>query len=57
MANRKSDFTLPTHSLDELFSSQEGREAIKYQGITSRQVDEKLLSITQVSKDSDDSER
>ena len=32
-------------------------EAVKHQGVTSRQVGEKLLSITQVSKDSDDSER
>lgn len=32
-------------------------EAIKHQDIASRQVGEKLLSITQVSKDSDDSER
>ena len=32
-------------------------EAIKHQGITSRQVGEKLLSVTQVSKESDDSER
>lgn len=32
-------------------------EAIKHQGVTSRQLGEKLLSITQVSKDSDDSER
>ena len=32
-------------------------EAIKHQGVTSRQVGEKLLSVTQVSKDSDDSER
>lgn len=32
-------------------------EAIKHQGATSRQVGEKLLSVTQLSKDSDDSER
>ena len=32
-------------------------DAIKHQGITSRQVGEKLLSVTQVSKESDDSER
>ncbi len=32
-------------------------DAIKHQGVTSRQVGEKLLSVTQVSKDSDDSER
>ena len=32
-------------------------EAIKHQGVTSRQVGEKLLSVTQVSRDSDDSER
>lgn len=32
-------------------------EAIKHQGVTSRQLGEKLLSVTQVSKDSDDSER
>ena len=32
-------------------------DAIKHQGVTSRQLGEKLLSITQVSKDSDDSER
>lgn len=30
---------------------------IKHQGVTSRQLGEKLLSVTQVSKDSDDSER
>ena len=32
-------------------------DAIKHQGVTSRQLGEKLLSVTQVSKDSDDSER
>ena len=32
-------------------------DAIKHQGVTSRQVGEKLLSVTQVSKDSSDSER
>ena len=29
MAGRKSDFTLPTNTLDELFSSQEERDAAK----------------------------
>lgn len=32
-------------------------DAIKHQGVTSRQLGEKLLSVTQVSKDSDNSER
>ena len=32
-------------------------DAIKHQGVTSRQLGEKLLSVTQVSKDIDDSER
>ena len=29
MAGRKSDFTLPTNTLDELFSSQEERDEAK----------------------------
>ena len=32
-------------------------DALNHQGVTSRQVGEKLLSVTQVSKDSNDSER
>ena len=30
MAGRKSDFTLPTNTLDELFSSQEERDEAKH---------------------------
>ena len=33
MAGRKSDFTLPTNTLDELFSSQEERESCLKSGI------------------------
>ena len=33
MAGRKSDFTLPTNTLDDLFSSQEERDEAKLQKI------------------------
>ena len=44
-------------SSEKAFAYKMKLEAIKHQGVTSRQVGEKLLSVTQVSKDSDDSER
>ena len=33
MTKRKSDFTLPTNSLDELFSSQEERDDAKLERV------------------------
>lgn len=30
MAGRKSDFTLPTNTLDELFSTQEERDEVRF---------------------------
>ena len=53
-ANLQRDHIL--HS-EKAFAYKMKLEAIKHQGITSRQVGEKLLSVTQVSKESDDSER
>ena len=40
MAGRKSDFTLPTHSLDDLFSSQEERDEAKLSKIRDIPLDE-----------------
>ena len=40
MAGRKSDFTLPTHSLDDLFSSQEERDEAKLAKIRDIPLDE-----------------
>lgn len=48
------DANLPS---EKAFAYKMKLEAIKHQGVTSRQLVEKLLSVTQVSKDSDDSER
>lgn len=53
-ANLQREHILPS---EKAFAYKMKLDAIKHQGITSRQVGEKLLSITQVSKDSDDSER
>ena len=53
-SNLQRDTILPS---EKAFAYKMKLEAIKHQGVTSRQVGEKLLSITQVSKDSDDSER
>ena len=53
-ANLQRETILPS---EKAFAYKMKLEAIKHQGIASRQVGEKLLSITQVSKDSDDSER
>lgn len=53
-ANLQRETILPS---EKAFAYKMKLEAIKHQGVTSRQVGEKLLSITQVSKDSDDSER
>lgn len=53
-ANLQRETILPS---EKAFAYKMKLEAIKHQGITSRQVGEKLLSVTQVSKDSDDSER
>ena len=53
-ANLQREQILPS---EKAFAYKMKLEAIKHQGITSRQVGEKLLSVTQVSKESDDSER
>ena len=53
-ANLRREHILPS---EKAFAYKMKLEAIKHQGITSRQVGEKLLSVTQVSKESDDSER
>lgn len=53
-ANLQRETILPS---EKAFAYKMKLEAIKHQGVTSRQLGEKLLSITQVSKDSDDSER
>lgn len=52
--NLQREHILPS---EKAFAYKMKLEAIKHQGITSRQVGEKLLSVTQVSKESDDSER
>ncbi len=53
-ANLQRETILPS---EKAFAYKMKLDAIKHQGVTSRQVGEKLLSVTQVSKDSDDSER
>ena len=53
-ANLQREQILPS---EKAFAYKMKLEAIKHQGITSRQLGEKLLSVTQVSKESDDSER
>ena len=53
-ANLQRETILPS---EKAFAYKMKLEAIKHQGVTSRQVGEKLLSVTQVSKDSDYSER
>ncbi len=53
-ANLQRETILPS---EKSFAYKMKLDAIKHQGIASRQVGEKLLSITQVSKESDDSER
>lgn len=53
-ANLQRETVLPS---EKAFAYKMKLEAIKHQGATSRQVGEKLLSVTQLSKDSDDSER
>ena len=53
-ANLQRETILPS---EKTFAYKMKLDAIKHQGVTSRQLGEKLLSITQVSKDSDDSER
>lgn len=53
-ANLQRETILPS---EKAFAYKMKLKAIKHQGVTSRQVGEKLLSVTQVSKDSDDSER
>ena len=50
-ANLQREHILPS---EKAFAYKMKLEAIKHQGITSRQVGEKLLSVTQVSKESDD---
>lgn len=53
-ANLQRETILPS---EKAFAYKMKLDAIKHQGIASRQLGEKLLSVTQVSKDSDDSER
>lgn len=53
-ANLQRETILPS---EKAFAYKMKLEAIKHQGVTSRQLGEKLLSVTQVSKGSDDSER
>ena len=53
-ANLQRETILPS---EKAFAYKMKLDAIKHQGVTSRQLGEKLLSLTQVSKDSDDSER
>ncbi len=53
-ANLQRETILPS---EKAFAYKMKLDAIKHQGVTSRQLGEKLLSITQVSNDSDDSER
>lgn len=53
-ANLQRETILPS---EKAFAYKMKLDAIKHQGVTSRQLGEKLLSITQVSKGSDDSER
>lgn len=53
-ANLQRETILPS---EKAFAYKMKLDAINHQGVTSRQLGEKLLSITQVSKDSDDSER
>ena len=53
-ANLQRETILPS---EKAFAYKMKLEAIKHQGVTSRQLGEKLLSVTQVSRDSDDSER
>ena len=53
-ANLQRETILPS---EKAFAYKMKLEAVKHQGVTSRQVGEKLLSVTLVSKDSDDSER
>ena len=53
-SNLQRETILPS---EKAFAYKMKLDAIKHQGVTSRQLGEKLLSITQVSKDSDDSER
>lgn len=53
-ANLQRETIMPS---EKAFAYKMKLEAVKHQGVTSRQVGEKLLSVTQVSRDSDDSER
>ena len=53
-ANLQRETILPS---EKAFAYKMKLEAIKHQGVTSRQLGEKLLSVTLVSTDSDDSER
>ena len=53
-ANLQREHILPS---EKAFAYKMKLDAIKHQGVTSRQVGEKLLSVTQVSKESNDSER
>ena len=53
-ANLQRETILPS---EKAFAYKMKLDAIKHQGVTSRQLGEKLLRVTLVSKDSDDSER
>ena len=49
--------TFPQVPSEKAFAYKMKLDALNHQGVTSRQLGEKLLSVTQVSKDSNDSER
>ena len=53
-ANLQRETILPS---EKAFAYKMKLDALNHQGVTSRQLGEKLLSVTQVSKDSNDSER
>lgn len=53
-ANLQRETILPS---EKAFAYKMKLDAVKHQGVTSRQVGEKLLSVTKVSKESEDSER
>lgn len=53
-ANLQRETVLPS---EKAFAYKMKLDAIKHQGVTSRQLGEKLLSVTKVSKESEDSER
>lgn len=53
-ANLQREIILPS---EKAFAYKMKRDALNHQGVTSRQLGEKLLSVTQISKDNNESER